>query len=62
MLKTVSVIGIEPAELRWIRMLVLLLRHADPGIPELARHALLHLTDAAVDRAVPEAGPAEPAC
>jgi hypothetical protein len=62
MVKNVSVIGIEPAELRWIRMLVLLLRHPDPGIPELARHAMLHLTDAAVDRALPEAGPAEPVC
>ena len=49
--KTVSVIGVEPHELRWIRMLILLLRHPDPSMPELARQALLYLTDAAVKRA-----------
>ena len=48
--KTVPVIGVEPNELRWIRMLILLLRHPDPGMPELARQALLYLTDAAVKR------------
>jgi hypothetical protein len=47
MTKTVSVIGIETAEIRWIRMLVSLLRHPDPSVPELARQALLYLTDAA---------------
>jgi hypothetical protein len=31
-------------------MLILLLRHPDPGTPELARQALLYLTDAAVKR------------
>jgi hypothetical protein len=45
--KTVPIIGIEVAELRWIRMLVSLLRHPDPSMPELARQALLYLTDAA---------------
>jgi len=43
-------IGIEPHELRWIRMLILLLRHPDPSMPELVRQALLYLTDAAVER------------
>jgi hypothetical protein len=47
MAKTVPIIGIETAELRWIRMLVALLRHPDPSIPELARQALLYLTTAA---------------
>jgi len=51
MAKTVPMIGIEPAELRWIRMLVMLLRHPDPSIPELARQALLYLTEAAAKRA-----------
>ena len=47
MLRTVSVIGIDPGELRWIRMLVILLRHADPSIQELARQALLYLETSA---------------
>jgi hypothetical protein len=51
---TVSVIGIGPAELRWIRMLVQLLRNPDPSVPELARQALMYLTDAAAERAEPE--------
>src|ERR1035438_10811291 len=34
MAKTVSVIGIEDKELRWIRSLILLLRHPDPSIPD----------------------------
>ncbi len=45
--KTVPIIGIETSELRWIRMLVSLLRHPDPSIPELARQALLYLSAAA---------------
>ena len=47
MAKTVPVIGIAPNELPWIRLLVQLLRHPDAGVPELARQALLYLTDAA---------------
>ncbi len=47
MAKTVPIIGIETGELRWIRMLVALLRHPDPSMPELARQALLYLTAAA---------------
>ena len=43
MANTVPAIGIEPAELTWIRMLVLLLRHSDPVVPELTRQALLYL-------------------
>lgn len=50
MTKTVSVIGIETAEIRWIRLLVSLLRHPDPSVPELARQALLYLTEAAGKR------------
>jgi hypothetical protein len=47
MAQTVPVIGIEPAELGWIRMLILLLRHPDPVVPELTRQALLYLETAA---------------
>ena len=45
--KCLSIIGIEPAELRWIRLLISLLRHPDPSVPELARQAMLYLTEAA---------------
>jgi len=48
--RTVPVIGVETAELRWIRMLISLLRHPDPSVPELARQALLYLTEAAGKR------------
>ena len=54
--KPVAVIGIDPRELRWLRMLLALLRHADPSVAELARQALLYLTEAAHKRAVPPTG------
>ncbi|MCU1238161.1 MAG: hypothetical protein JWP63_6128 [Candidatus Solibacter sp.] len=47
MAQTVPVIGIDPTELSWIRMLVFLLRHPDPVVPELTRQALLYLETAA---------------
>ena len=40
-------IGIGPDELRWLRLLVGLLRHPDPVVPELARQALRYLESAA---------------
>jgi hypothetical protein len=48
--KPLSVIGIEADELRWIKILVSLLRHPNPGIPELARQALQYLAQAASQR------------
>jgi hypothetical protein len=48
--KTVPMIGIEPDELRWIRILISLLRHPDPSVPELARQALIYLSDASAGR------------
>ena len=56
MAKTV-LIGIEPHELRWLRALVALLRHPDPSVPELARQALLYLTDAAGKRSLSHTDP-----
>jgi hypothetical protein len=47
MAHTVPMIGIDPAELAWIRMLVGLLRHPDPVVPELTRQALSYLEGAA---------------
>jgi hypothetical protein len=55
--KPVAVIGIDPRELRWLRMLLALLRHPDPSVAELARQALLYLTEAAQQRSVPHAEP-----
>jgi hypothetical protein len=52
MAKTV-LIGVEPHELNWLRILVALLRHPDPGVPELARQALLFLSREAGNREVP---------
>ncbi len=49
-------IGVNGEELRWLRMLVALLRHPDPSVPELARQALLYLTEAAGRREPPHAG------
>ena len=43
MARTVSVIGIEPDELAWVRRLLFLLRHPDPLISEMSRQALLYL-------------------
>jgi len=45
-------IGVESGELRWLKTLVWLLRHPDPGVPELARQALLYLTGAVEQRNV----------
>ena len=57
MAHTVRVIGIEPAELAWIRTLVDLLRHPDPVVPELTRQALQYLKGAASRLGVPDEGP-----
>jgi hypothetical protein len=47
MANTVSMIGIDPGELSWIHMLVLLLRHPDPVVRELTRQALCYVEAAA---------------
>jgi hypothetical protein len=43
---------VEPAELPWIRILIQLLRHPDPGVAELARQALTYLTRSAGERSL----------
>ena len=53
---TVPVIGLEASELDWVKLLISLLRHPDPVVPELTRHALEYLTDSAAQRWVPGAG------
>lgn len=65
MANTVPVIGIQPAELAFVRTLVALLRHPDPVVPELTRQALQYLEGAASrlgisgeqPEAVPRSGP-----
>ena len=49
MATTVPVIGIDPAELGWIRLLVFLLRHPDPLVPELTCQALHHIEKVAAN-------------
>ena len=61
MANTVPVIGIEPAELAWIRLLVVLLRHPDPVVPELTRQALRYLEAAASRSGVSSSRDAAPA-
>ena len=51
---TVPVIGLDPGELYWVKALIALLRHPDPAIPELTRHAIDYLTDSAAARVMPE--------
>ena len=54
---TVSMIGIDPAELPWLRMLLFLLRHPDPLIAEMARQELVYLEKNAHAQAQPGAHP-----
>jgi hypothetical protein len=54
---SVSVIGVDREELRWLKTLVGLLRHPDPSVPELARQALLYLADAAEQRPFADVAP-----
>jgi hypothetical protein len=53
LMATTVLIGVEPHELHWLRVLVALLRHPDPSVPELARQALLYLSEAAGKRSLP---------
>lgn len=47
MAQNLSLIGVQPDELPWMRLLISLLRHPDPVVPELARQALLYLLESA---------------
>jgi hypothetical protein len=41
-------IGLDPREVQWLRLVVELLRHPDPVVREVAREALRYLQDLAV--------------
>ena len=55
MAKTVSVIGVDPGELPWVRTLLSLLRHPDPSVAEMVRQAVLYIERNAHDLAQPAA-------
>jgi hypothetical protein len=57
MAKSVSMIGIDSGELRWMRLLLLLLRHSDPAMRELTRQALIYLAETAQHRGEPQVRP-----
>ncbi len=54
MSQTVSMIGLDPQEVRWVRMLVSLLRHPDPTVAELTRQALLYLSRPRDSKGLPD--------
>ena len=47
MAKTIPVIGLDSTELGWVRLLVFLLRHPDPVVPQLACQAMRHIEEIA---------------
>jgi len=57
MAKSVSMIGIDAGEVRWLRLVLLLLRHPDANVPELTRQALLYLVESAQRNAQPKVEP-----
>jgi hypothetical protein len=58
--RTVPMIGVEAAELPWLRALIQLLRHPDPAVPELTRQALAYLQHGASRRAPANADTLDP--
>jgi hypothetical protein len=40
-------IGLDPQEVQWLRLVIALLRHPDPVVGEVAREALRYLDDVA---------------
>jgi hypothetical protein len=55
MARTLPMIGVAPDELPWARLLIQLLRHPDPVVPELARQALLYVEASASKTGSPTA-------
>lgn len=42
-MENVCMIGLEPREIQWLRLVIALLRHPDPVVGEVAREALRYL-------------------
>jgi hypothetical protein len=57
MAKSVAMIGIDAGEVRWLRLMLLLLRHSDANVRELTRQALLYLAESAQKNAQPGIAP-----
>jgi len=51
---TVDMIGLQADELPWVRLLIGLLRHPEPLIPQLAHEALLYCQQAAGRTGLPK--------
>jgi hypothetical protein len=47
-MENVCMIGLDPREVQWLRLVVELLRHPDPVVREVAREALRYLQDLGV--------------
>jgi len=46
-MENVCMIGLEPPEVPWLRLVIGLLRHPDPVVGEVSRQALRYLEDVA---------------
>jgi hypothetical protein len=46
-MENVGMIGLDPREIQWLRLVLALLRHPDPVVGEVAREALRYLEDVA---------------
>lgn len=46
-MQNVCMIGLDPHEVQWLRLVLALLRHPDPVVGEVAREALRYLEDVA---------------
>jgi hypothetical protein len=57
MTRPMGIAGIDPEELKMVRLLVSLLRHPDASVGELARQALYYVRDTSGNEAF-EAAPA----
>ena len=50
MSQTVTMIGLHAEEIRWMQLLVSLLRHPDATVGELARQALVYISESSAAR------------
>ncbi len=53
---TVAIVGLQPQEAEWVRILLDLLRDEDPAVVEMVRHALLYVREFAQQTVEKEAG------
>ena len=46
-MESLGIIGLDPSEMEWLRLVIALLRHPDPVVGEVTRQALRYLADVA---------------